>query len=182
METTTLALYLATAILSQRPHTDPGLAQDVAEDVAAVVAEEEPAFANDDDRSRTGVLMVSIARFESEYAKWVDDGRCNDAAWRQSADGKREMRKGDCDHGHAYSLWQVHPYAGHDAADLTDRRKAISAALELARRSLRMGAGLCRYTGEPLDNCPKGTARLEAAKDWSRKHPFEAAPQALVRE
>lgn len=62
-------------------------------------------------RHHTALFMLAQATMESDLSKWVEDGRCNDAAWRNSAEGKRLMR-GDCDYSitpsGAWGIWQMH--------------------------------------------------------------------------
>jgi hypothetical protein len=168
----------------------------IAEDIAVVALSEPPAFEGDESRARTAILLASIALFEgSHYRRYVDEGRCNDIAWRATSEGKNQMLAGDCDGGAAATLWQIHAdvglvlydderewvYASQDrgafaysqAAIIADRKKAARVALHLVRRSLRRGAGLCQYTGE-LGPCPKGHARLRVATSWAAKHPFPA--------
>jgi hypothetical protein len=167
-----LTTYVLAAMVAWCPKVDPGRLRSVAEDIAAVSLEQEPLFKDDAARSRTALLLASVARYESNFAPWVDDGRCNDPAWRESQEGRRTHRGSDCDGGRAYSLWQVHPYAGASGpAMLADRRTAVREAVARLRVSLDAGRGLCWYTGETGD-CPKGEIRLRTALVWAVGHPF----------
>jgi len=175
-----LAIYVLAAMLAwTRPHGVPRDDADrawltgIADDIAAVSLEEAPLFRDDPLRVRTALVVASVARFESSFADWVDDGRCNDAAWRLVS---LEIHHGStCDGGHAFSLWQIHPFAGPTGqAMIGDRRVAIREAIARMRVSLDAGKGLCWYTGESGD-CPKAEVRLRTALVWEKGHPFKAA-------
>jgi hypothetical protein len=182
---------------------DEARLRSIATDIVTVVEgpDEEPVWKDDERRVKTALLMANIARYEgSGYQEYVDELRCNDPEWRKMPEGQRAMRRwGDCDHGLAYSMWQVHvSYEGivltHDGSeyvhagayplgdphwqqaikrrDMADRKTAVHVALHMARKSIRAGAGLCQYTGE-LGPCPKGDERLKPALAWYKAHPFE---------
>jgi hypothetical protein len=175
---TALTLYVLAAMLAwTRPHAQPRDDADrawlggIAEDIAAVALEEPPLFRGDEQRVKTSLLLASVARFESSFATWVDDGSCNDAAWRR--DSLTVHHGATCDSGHAFSLWQVHPFAGPTGQEMiADRRVAIREAIARMRVSLDAGKGLCWYTGETGD-CPKAELRLRTALVWEKGHPFE---------
>ena len=129
------------------------------------------------------VLLAALAYWEgARYAAYVDEGKCQDGAWRATPEGARLMRMGgDCDHRHAHSLWQIHPvedraspvYAlcNKDAVD-GSRVGAARCALELAGRSLKSVGTLANYTGEFWGEHPKADQRLTFAEKALGKHPF----------
>jgi len=145
---------------------------EVATDIASVVQHHED-----------GVLLAGLGYWEgARYAAYVDDGRCNDPAWRASAEGRWLMvRWGDCDGGHAHSLWQIHPiidvssrlYPFCSLEAIGDRRGAARCALEIARSSMTSTGDLCGYTGEfQVIGCPKAEQRLTFVLEAVAKHPF----------
>jgi len=88
-----------------------------------VARDEEPLFEGDVDRSKSAVLVATVAFFESGFAAYVDKGLCNDWSWRRPKTtgpdavpaGEIRRRKsllaaGSCDGGLAYSDWQIHPF------------------------------------------------------------------------
>ena len=134
-------------------------------------------------RPDDAVLLAALAYFEgARFAEYVDDGLCNDKAWRKTPEGIRLMHiGGDCDHGHAHSLWQIHPI--EDPASpiyglcsletiSLSRAAAAGCALEIAKRSLRETGSLMNYTGEWAGPHPKADERLKFARDASAQHPF----------
>src|SRR5277367_22938 len=74
----------------------------VAEDIVTVAMDKsEPSvFARADGRVKTALLQASIASMETGFQKFVDTGDCNQANYRAD-------RRGNCDGGHAFSLWQI---------------------------------------------------------------------------
>jgi hypothetical protein len=175
-----LTAYVLAAMTAWAPRADPKHLHDIALDIAAVSLEQAPLFKDDDHRARTALLFASIARYESDYAEWVDDGRCNDRAWLASEEGKRVHHGSTCDGGHAYGLWQVHHYAGLPTGEemVADRRVAIRAAMVVLRASLARTGDLCGYTGE-TGECRKGELRLRNALVWEKGHPYETVVAKL---
>ena len=96
-----------------------------------------------------------------------------DYAWREGIvlldDDRAWMFSADVRDGEEHEI-----IAGKDM--IADRRQAARVALHMLRRALGpTGQGnLCGYTGE-RGYCPKAEARLQFAKDWSRRHPFVPA-------
>lgn len=176
----TLALYVLAAMLAwTRPHAQPKNAEDgawlssIADDIASVSLQEPPLFSSDASRARTALLLASVARYESNFAPWVDTGLCNDRLWRRGDGGGLTRRWGDCDGGHAFSLWQIHAGALGQTM-IGDRRVAIREAITRLRVSLDAGKGLCWYTGENASGeCPKAELRLRTAQVWAVGHPFK---------
>jgi len=136
-----------------------------------------------------GVLLAALGYWEgARYAAYVDDGRCDDKAWRSDPANARMLHLGgNCDNGHAHSLFQIHPiedpqsplYALCNAAAVDDSRLgAARCALELAGRSLRRTGTLSDYTGEFWGEHPKADQRLDFASRAVAKHPFTNAYQA----
>ena len=129
-----------------------------------------------------GVLLAALAYWEgARYAAYVDDGRCNDPVWRKSPEGMKMMLGwGDCDGGHAHSLWQIHPivdaasplYAICNVDAISVRAGAAKCALEIAHRSMSSTGNLSGYTGEWAFEHPKADKRLEFAQRAMAKHPF----------
>jgi len=163
---TSLVTYLLTAMITFAPPTsisEEERYKSIAIDVAKVVEDpsEKPLFKDDEFRVKTGLLMISIAYHEAgSFAKNVDEGKCY---------------KHQCDHGNAFSMWQIHPHTGlvfsgdtwdyvanktkqwrKDHVDeiitgsrlVQERQLAIKVALRMARQSLRSVSNLCIYTGE----------------------------------
>ena len=96
-----------------------------AADIVKMVRTEEPVFEQDENRSRTAVLVATVAFFESGFAEYVDKGQCNDWNWKHPKttgpdavsidEAKRRaglLAAGPCDGGLAYSDWQIHPFDG----------------------------------------------------------------------
>jgi hypothetical protein len=208
-----LVAYLLTAMLSWVPlssHTPYGETESeartryesIAADVAAVALDPtEPAvFGGADGRVKTAILQVAIASLETGYQKFVDAGDCNQASYHAD-------RRGNCDGGHAHSLWQIHVFGGgyllladgslgsvlgstgYAAAHpdevvrgpqlIADRRTAARVAERIERVSMRQYNSLCAFSGEPCDEGrhPKAALRLARAKDYYARHPFSSSGQ-----
>jgi len=131
------------------------------------------------------VLLAGLAYYEgARFASYVDEQRCDDPAWRSSAEGRRMMLGwGDCDGGRAVSLWQVHPvfdtvsplYPLCNPDVVADRVRlgAARCALEIARRSLASTGDLSGYTGEgQWTGAPKAKLRLDFVQRALAKHPW----------
>src|SRR5271170_359863 len=167
----------------------------IAEDIVMVAldANEPPTFAHADGRVKTALLHSAIASMETGFQKFVDEGACNKRGY--IAD-----RRGDCDGGHAFSLWQIHVagngyilledgtltskmYATPDVLQshtvitglelIADRKTAIRVAQRVERSSLRQFHSLCAYSGE---NCegqhPKASVRFDRAVTYYASNPF----------
>lgn len=142
-----------------------------------------------------GLLLASLAYWEgSRFADYADRSLCTDKTWRASKEGRRFMHLGgDCDGGHAFSLWQIHPIEAKDAkgshidgvcdrehvgpgmydgVDGINRYGAARCALELARESIATRGNLMQYTGEIGYVHPKADERLEFARAAIKKHPW----------
>ena len=169
----------------------------VAEDIVTIAMDKsEPSvFARADGRVKTALLQASIASMETGFQKFVDTGDCNQANYRAD-------RRGNCDGGHAFSLWQIHVFGGGyllledgtlgsvmyspsvaqahpewiiKGADLvSDRKKAIRVAQRSERASLNQFHSLCGYSGEHCEDGehPKAKARFDRAVEYYQKHPF----------
>lgn len=196
LEVVRLALHLERVLGSWSPAVRevgtvalPELARDLA---AAALDLGSPRFEGDAAGARAGILLGALAYFEgARFARYVDDGSCNDDSWRADPVGRWTMRNwGDCDHGHAYSLFQIHAgdlYLGdhcplfgspeHVTGEkLRDRGYAARLALCIAHRSLTASGTLSGYTGEDSRDCPKADARLNFAVDQAEKHPLSPLP------
>lgn len=133
--------------------------------------------------ARDAVMLAGLAYWEgARYAAYVDDGRCNDRAWRQTAEAVRLMRLGgNCDNGHAHSFWQIHPVMDSSSsiyeacnAEAVDGSRAGAArcALLLARSSMAARGDLSMYTGEFSFEHPKADLRLDFVNRASDRHPY----------
>lgn len=171
----TLVQYLLIVLAAIAPHVKEPRRVSIARDIAAVTLSTDRVTFNDDDGRKTALLVVSLGHFETggSWARWIDDGRCNDLAWRE---GHAEwLHHGDCDDGHAWGMWQVHAPGDDRVIGLgyvRDRKNGIRAALHTARRSLLAGQRLCWYTGERPPKCPMGDRRLQQAIAWETRFPF----------
>ena len=103
----------------------------------------------------------------------MDDGRCNDRAWRASPEGRRTIHVGGhCDGGLAFSFWQVHLDGGllaFDPEGVTPEKMkytayAASIGLSMVCRSLARTGSLVDYTGESASFHPKADERLDFAR------------------
>ncbi|HZU82490.1 MAG TPA: hypothetical protein VE987_06225 [Polyangiaceae bacterium] len=190
-----LTAYLLTAMLAWMPTknqkaretADAALAryQSIASDVATVALDpaEPPLFKGADGRTKTALVLLSVAWWESAFRPDVDSGNC---------------KPPECDNGHAFTLWQLHPEDGFifdgdvytfarnrtpawradhaseifdGAALLRDRKLAAKIALHMMRYSVLHSGGLGIYTGEN-GNGPKAKQRMDHALKWLREHPF----------
>ena len=138
----------------------------------------------DSDHAKT-TLLAALGYFEgARYAAYVDEGKCNDDAWRATPEGAHLMHMGgDCDHKHAHSLFQIHPVEDKDSplyelcnATAVDsgRLPAARCALAIAGRSLKHTGDLSDYTGEFWGEHPKATQRLDFAAHALARRPFTA--------
>lgn len=190
-----LSTYLLSAMLSWMPtknhhFREPAEAaqaryEAIATDVATVALDqaEPPIFKGPDGRVRTALVLLSVAFWESAFRVDVDNGSC---------------KPPECDQGHAFSVWQLHPEDGfifdgdvftfarnrsaawraEHAAEIfdgpalvRDRKLAARIALHMIRYSVRNTGSLAIYTGE-RGNGPKSRQRMSHAMDWLRGHPF----------
>jgi hypothetical protein len=169
----------------------------LSEDIAAIVGDEPPIFREDGNWAHTLALVATLAFFEGAFLDFVDDGRCNDNAWRARAWDRGEIWAKDiCDNGHAYTLFQLHNegYVLYDASHawgwahpdqakgdfgiyghtiladelMKHRRRAVRVVLHRLRTSVPT---LCGYTGEDAP-CPKGRMRAEHARKYAAAHPM----------
>jgi hypothetical protein len=154
------------------------------EEVAASIAR---VVHNADDAS----LLAALAYKEgARYAAYVDSGLCNDLAFMKTKEGQRLARWGRCDGGHAYSLFQIHPFTDKHAplydkcnkeAVTSSRESAAACALAIAHQSLARTGTLVDYTGEwrsPTNSHPLADERLQLARAAVRKHPYAYAKPA----
>lgn len=162
----------------------------IAKDIVDVTLDPgEPAlWKTDKNKTKTAVLVATIAYFEGHYWAYVEDGTCNSKIRTNPV-----LKNGTCDSGEAFSLWQVHPGNGLVLLDngmwgwatdthrpdivtgeklLADRKLAAKTALHFLRASIKRDGTLCEYTGE-LKPCVKAKQRLDFAVNWLEKHPFD---------
>jgi hypothetical protein len=171
-----LAFYLAAVLTVISPALKSQRRDSIASDIAAVTLSSERVFDDDANGQKTALLLLSLAYWETgkSWAAWIDDGRCNDPLWR--ATHAEWLKGGDCDGGRAWSMWQDH--VPHDSVIIgrsliTNRQAAIRVALSKARGSLQMGVGLCSYAGEHYPHCRKAELRLDTARKWETRFPYE---------
>jgi hypothetical protein len=159
--------------------------EQIATDIAQIALDpdEAPLFPGEDGRVKTGLLLLSVAFHESGFRGDVDAGKC---------------KPYECDHGKAFSMWQLHPEDGlifdgdvftfarnrpsswredhsseiFDGPTLVrDRKLAARMALHMLRYSMKNAHSLAIYTGE-TGNGPKAKLRMETALSYLRAHPF----------
>lgn len=170
-----LALYLVAVLATIVPRMHGDRRESIATDIATVVLEGQRAFDDDATGQQTGLLATSLAHYETgrSWASWIDDGSCNEPAWRaRHAD---LLRAGDCDGGHAWGMWQVHVPGDSvtlGKALVADRKAGIRAALAIATASLQAHVGLCQYSGEHYPHCRLAELRLWTARKWVSLFPF----------
>ena len=144
-------------------------------------------------------LLAAIAYYEgSRFADYADRSLCTSEFWRKTPTGVHFMHLGgDCDSGHAFSIWQIPPIEAKSAkgshidgvcdrehvgpgtyngVDGINRFGAARCALELARESIATRSNLAQYTGEIGSYHPKADERLEFARAAIRKHPWVELP------
>jgi hypothetical protein len=190
-----LTTYLLTAMLSWMPTKNHQAREtqdaaktryeSIAADVAAVTLDpSEPAlFQGSDGRVKTALVVLSVAFWESAFRVDVDSGQC---------------KPPECDNGHAFTLWQLHPEDGFifdgdvytfarnrsaawradhaseifdGAALVRERKLAAKIALHMIRYSVKAAGSLGIYTGE-RGNGPKAQTRMNHAVKWLKGHPF----------
>lgn len=170
---------------AEAPEATEARYEQIAADVAQIALDpdEAPLFQGEDGRVKTALLLLSVALHESGFRGEIDAGRC---------------KPYECDHGKAFSIWQLHPEDGlifdgdvftfarnrpaswrtdhaseiFDGASLVrDRRLAARMALHMLRYSMKNAHSLAIYTGE-AGNGPKARLRMETALAYLRQHPF----------
>ncbi len=170
-----LVSYLLAVLMAIAPRVSEPRRAAIARDVAQVVLSEDRAFPDDLEGQKTALVLVAIPHLETgrSWAKWIDDGSCNDPSWREAH--AAWLVGGGCDDSKAFGLWQVHP-PGDDAVVgrgyVRDRKKGIRAALHIVRESVKAGVGLCFYSGEKYPRCPKADNRLKLARELEVRFPF----------
>ena len=127
---------------------------------------------------KEGLLLMSIAFHESQFSRYVDEGKCNDWDWRKTPEARKTLARGDCDNGHAFSLWQVHPRDKQERTDLEYRgplwrMNAIAIARDIMLESLKWDGTLRRYTGETDPLARKAFKRQRMAEVYLAGHPFK---------
>lgn len=170
----TLILWLVSAMLRWTlPEAQHDAAKtryaEIANDAVAVAFDpaEKPIFSGPLGRTKTAALLLSIASFESGFAKDVDEGtRRGDGgrSWclMQVNLGSARIRVEDQE-TFAYSFDGKTGWSGKDLAD--DRKKCFRAALRIARVSYRACGDLSVYTsGKCAKDEPKAKAREARAK------------------
>jgi hypothetical protein len=178
--------------------------ESIASDVATVATDggEKSAFAGPLGRVKSALLLSSVASMESGFQKFVDDGTCNKPDYQAD-------RRGGCDGHHAFSIWQIHVagegfvlledgslsskmYSSKETIErlgvvtgkelIADRKVAARVALRIMRDSLKNYGSLCAYSGEDCapGRHPKADARLDRAKAYLARHPFEMPKEEVA--
>lgn len=150
------------------------------------------------------LILASTAAFEGGYHEFVDDGSCNNQAWRRAH--QEIIRNGDCDGGHAWTLWQIHTMGGlvltgpyvtgymyvDDARQhpeiiitgskmIADRKLGARTALHIMRVTMRDHHSLCAYTGEACAGpMPLAVNRLNRPLQYRINHPWAAFESSLL--
>jgi hypothetical protein len=141
--------------------------ESIAHDAAAVALDpsEEPLFAGPDGRTQTALFMLSIASFESDYKRTVDQG----------------IGRGD--HGRSYCLMQIRVGDGTTREGwtgrqlVTDRKLCFRAALHILHgsfnvcRNLPVEDRMSAYaTGRCFANAAISRSRVGRAFAWWAHH------------
>jgi hypothetical protein len=157
----------------EKPAATEARYADLAEDIAFVTLESDPLFEGDGAVEKTGLLLASIASFESEY-----DGRTGSGL---------SVIPGDNDHGRAVGYFQTHVYEPW-AGGLTRAQLALSPRdqARVALRMMRTSFFVCR--GQGVDNAlawyaeggntcgktdggrAKSRHRVQRALAWYKEH------------
>lgn len=158
--------------------------QEMAEAILTVTNDsaEAPLFKGEDGRLKTSLLMLSIARFESSFARGPIHGDC------EKANGKCTTKP------KAFCMMQVQPgptgivldserwrYAKRGETAITgdvldrDPLACVRVALHMARESMQLVGDLGIYTGEGKGG-KLSANRMQLAKYWLRKFPVEKNP------
>lgn len=170
---------------------------EVARDIALVVLAAEPLPSPFATHPRTAILLGTLAYFEGGLLAYVDDGRVNNAKWREQSVRRGQLWSLDAsDRGEAWSLWQIHTDGGialtangeweHKSGISSaengiisgpmlarDRKLAVRVALAFLRKSLRVTRGLVGYSGETADTgYNKAHMRSLFATNYSKRHPY----------
>jgi len=145
--------------------------ESIARDLSSVVLDESerPLFDGPDARTKTAMLMLSIASFESAFRKTVDNG---------------ELRG---DHGHSYCLMQMRVGSGATPEGWTgpqlveDRKLCFKAALHLLRKSFAICHSypvedrIAVYaTGHCMLEASISRSRVGRARRWWEGHALPA--------
>jgi len=169
-----LVIYLTTAMSAWVPMPNHGYYEglgmtqirysEIATTIAVAVLDENqtPIFNDEDDlsnRVKTGLLLASIAAYESSFKKDVDS--CKEGG----------------DHGLAWGIWQTHANKNKVCAD---RAVAVQVALRMIETSFRncknrnINDRLSIYTdGICHTNWRRSRSRVERALSWHKKHKAE---------
>jgi hypothetical protein len=172
--------------------------------IETVYADDEPAvFLGADGNIKSALELAAIGSFEGGFQKFVDEGGCN-------VKGFKADRRGSCDGGTAYTIWQIHPMSGlmlkgtgitsvyynQQAAKehpedvwtgaklVADRKMAAKVALHLIRISYQEQKSLCRFTGESCleGKHPLADNRHMRAVNYLKAHPFTPPKEEVTTE
>lgn len=189
MTTQELAAYLLKVMLAAVPTTEhsgeptssvTARYRELSDTIAAVTMDpnEPPLFRGDKGRVRTALLMTSIGRFESNFARGPIHGDCKRVAGKCTAPPK------------AFCAMQVQPGQGivltgelwrytrpgekgitGDVLD-SDPVACVRTALHMARESIKITGGLGVYTGEGRGG-KLAKHRMDYAISLLKKNPVE---------
>lgn len=196
MLTTTLAVWLATIMVSAAPpegprRSVPGWEETpdarrtrygaIAEAAARVALDPAtpPLFAGAQGRAQTAALLLAIAHHESGFAPDVDQGPCY----------RGPGYVGRCDGGASACLMQVRVGDGQTREGWTrdelfaDREKCFRAGLAIARRSARACAllpPLHRMTAYASGGCASALGKVRSAEIVSEWRRFLQVPKPMA--
>lgn len=138
------------AILALCSHVEPERARDIAADIVAV-AQASPFFEGDAGTEATALLLVAIAKVESEFLERIEQCRC---------------RKRECDNGRSLGIWQI---MRGDPSMCGDRQKQARAALSVLQEGRRMCKDVPRTLGAyNSGRCRKTKASRYVYATWQR--------------
>lgn len=148
----------------------------IAADAAATAEAEEPLFKGEHGVAKTALLLVSVARYESNFLASVDEGRkrgdggkswCLTQVLFPGDDAHRSLVVEDGKYRWSHDA--AEGWTGKDLVD--DRRKCFAAALAIARDSYRACGNLSGYTsGHCSRTEKKALIREGLAKAWFKGH------------
>ncbi len=159
----------------EQPQTTQARYTDIATDVAAVVLDPTERPLPGLDRAKTGLVLLGIARYESDFNAAVDDGR----------------KRGD--HGQSWCIGQILLQGGRTTREgwtgqelVDERQKCIRAMLHMAAESFDVCGRaplmnrLALYAGGTCSRLErKGVVRMRLARWWWSAHPFEPTSDAV---
>lgn len=148
-----------------------------------------PIFAGNSGRAKTAALILSIAYFESGFARDVDIGPCAKTKNGQRCDGGRSACMMQVQIGSGATYQRAHGIDGLTQQDLfADRETCFRVGLNMIRRSFTA----CRKLGPDMalnvyasGSCQRGQrpglARLSLARRLLAQHPVPGLDVSFLR-